>query len=105
MTMNQLCYAAAAGLAACMLIPSSGTAARHYNLSINGDKPERCSDLKVKSSNGEFSVAEQSFNFAKGEAPVLELSAGDHGVIRVQGWDRPEYSVQACKIAAAESTG
>jgi hypothetical protein len=103
MTINQLCYVAAAGLTACLLIPTSGTAARHYNLSINGDNPERCSDLKVKSSNGEASMAEQSFSFAKGEAPVLELSGADHGIIRVKGWDRPEYSIQACKIAAAET--
>src|SRR5262252_3257214 len=105
MTTNQLCYIAAAGLAACLLFPSGSSAAKHYNLSINGDNPERCSDLKVRSSNGEASVVEQSFTFAKGEAPVLELSGADHGVIRVKGWDRPEYSIQACKIAAAETLG
>jgi len=105
MTINHLCYVASAALTACLLLPTSSPAARHYNLSINGDKAESCADLKVKSSNGEASVVEQSFNFAKGEAPVLELNGADHSIIRVQGWERPEYSIHACKIAAAETTG
>ncbi len=104
MNLNRLCYLAAAGLVASMLIPDRSTAAKHYSLSVNADNPERCSDLKLRSSNGEVSMAEQAFNFAKGEAPVLALNGGEHGVIRVRGWERPEYSVQACKIAVAETS-
>ena len=44
----------------------------------------------------------EAFTLSKGEAPILELNAAERGHIRVRGWDRADYSVETCKVAAAE---
>ena len=98
-----VCYVAAAlTCAACILTPARTYAAKNHNISVDFQgKAEHCSDLKVRS-NGEFVQANQAFTLQRSEAPTLELS-GDRGVVSVWGWDRAEYSVEACKIAAADT--
>jgi DUF4097 and DUF4098 domain-containing protein YvlB len=76
---------------------------RGYNLNIDGNA-ESCADLKVRSS-GEIAQVNESFTMSKSEAPILELNAAERGHIRVRGWDRADYSVETCKIAAAETRG
>ena len=95
-------YAAAAALcAAWLLMPCRGAAARHeLGIHFEGDA-DRCSDLRVHSSGQVARVAE-SFSLPKSEARTLEVDAPERGVIHVRGWDRDEYSVEACKIAAAD---
>ena len=97
-----LCYVAAAVLcAAWFLVPGrSQTRGRDFNINIEGGA-DRCSDLKVRSS-GQVAQAAESFTLQKSEAPTLEVDAPEHGIIRVRGWDRTEYSVEACKIAVAD---
>ena len=56
-------------------------------------------------SSGEIAQVNESFTMSKGEAPILELNAAERGHIRVRGWDRADYSVETCKIAAAETRG
>lgn len=73
------------------------------NLSINTEgNAERCADLKV-TSTAELAQATESFILQKSEAPVLELTGMERGVLRVRGWDRAEYSVETCKIAVADN--
>src|ERR1019366_933096 len=99
-------YVAAAVLCVSWLVTPDATHAardRGFNLSINGDA-ESCADLKVRS-KGETAQVNESFTLSKGEAPILELNAADRGQIRVRGWDRADYSVETCKIAAAETRG
>jgi len=107
MKQESLYWAAAVTGMVCLLTPASAqtrTRNRDLNLSFEGGNAERCSDLRVKSS-GEIAQANESFTLQKAEAPVLELNGLDHGVIRVRGWARAEYAVEACKIAVAADRG
>jgi len=95
-------YLGAAILSAAWLLTPGLTHARNRSLSIDFDGDSgKCSDLKVRSS-GAIAQAAQSFTLRKGDAPLLEVDGADRGQIRVRGWDRPEYSVEACKVAVAD---
>jgi hypothetical protein len=99
-------YVAAAVLCLGWLVTPGKTHAaknRGFNLNIDGNA-ESCADLKVRST-GETAQVNESFALSKGEAPTLELNAADRGQIRVRGWDRADYLVETCKIAAAETHG
>src|SRR5690349_94092 len=103
MKTNLLDYVAALLGAAWLLAGAQTThAARHVNLNIQTDgKAEHCSDLRAKS-GGEIAQSQEAITLQKSEAPVLEISGSDRASIRVVAWDRPEYSVETCKFAAAE---
>jgi hypothetical protein len=95
-----LYYVTAAALAAAWILTPAHTEARQ-NFSIDfPDGADRCADVRVRSS-GRIAQAAESFTLAKGGTSVLEVSGLDNANIRVRGWDRPDYSVEACKIAAA----
>ncbi len=104
MNNDLFCYVAAAALGvACLLSPAKGQAARNHNLNVNfNGNVEHCSDLKVTSRDGQIAQVNEAFTMTKAEAPILEMSGMDRGVFQVRGWDRAEYSVEACKIAVAE---
>jgi hypothetical protein len=73
---------------------------KNYILSVNFEG-EHCPDLKVKS-DGQVAQASETFNLSRGEAPILEIQdTAGRSVIRVRGWERPDYSVEACRIAVA----
>jgi len=99
-------YVAAAVLCLAWLVsPGNTQAAKNRGLNLNiGGNAESCAELKVRST-GETAQVNESFTLSKGEAPTLELNAADRGQIRVRGWDRADYSVETCKIAAAETRG
>jgi hypothetical protein len=65
---------------------------------------EHCSDLRVRSDNGEIAQTADTVTLGARDASMLELEdhAG-HGVVRVRAWDRPEYSVETCKIAVSDT--
>ena len=99
-------YVAAAVLCLAWLFTPAKTHAaknRGFNINIEGSA-ESCGDLKARSS-GEIAQVNDTFTLSKGEAPILQLNAADRGHIRVRGWDRADYSVETCKIAAAETRG
>jgi hypothetical protein len=77
---------------------------RNPNLNVNlqGDA-DTCSALRASSREGEIAQANEAFTLSKGEAPMLEMSSIDRGIFRVRGWDRPDYSVEACKVAVGET--
>src|ERR1051326_4594387 len=101
---ESLYYLAAALLTfAWFCVPPSTHAAKNRNLNISTDRnAEHCSDLKVRS-DGEIAQTAETFTLSLNEASILEIqdSAG-RSVMRVRGWDRPDYAVEACKIAAAD---
>src|SRR5579864_8317218 len=75
----------------------------HGYLTIEGGRgAERCSDLKPRAT-GELAQATQSFTLSKTEAPTLEVRGGSRTAVHARGWDRPDYSVEVCKFAAAAS--
>ena len=90
-------FAAAFSIAA-FSIASAQAQSKHYNLSVNfGDNAESCADLKVKT-NGASSQASEKFTL---QGVSVQVDGGSRGAIRVRGADRADYSVEACKIAAA----
>jgi len=99
-----LIYAAAAVLCLGWLFTSGKThAAKNHNLSINTNgNATSCADLRV-TSNGEVAQLNQSFPLSKGEAPVLEMNAADHAQIHVRAWEHADYSIEACKLAVADT--
>ena len=100
---DSLYYLAAAALiVAWALAPVKTHAAKNRNLSVNFEgNAEHCSDLKVRS-NGEVAQATETYALQKSEAPILEMVGMEKAVFQVRGWDRADYSVEACKIAVAE---
>ncbi len=101
---NGLTYLAAAAICtAWILNPTSTRAERNHNLSVNFEgSAQHCSDLRVRS-NGEFAQANDVFTMTKAQAPILEMTHVDQSVIHVMGEDRADYSVEACKVAAADT--
>src|SRR5579871_188085 len=101
---DSLYYLAAAVLiAGWALMPPRSHAAKTRNLSISVEgNAEHCSDLRVRS-DGQFSQVNETFTLQKSEAPILEMVGMDRSVLSVHGWDRAEYSVEACKVAVAET--
>ncbi len=97
-------YVAAAVLSVGWLMtPGMTHAARDRGLNLNIDgNAESCAELKVRST-GETAQVNEAFTLSKGEAPILELNAAERGQIRVRGWDRADYSVETCKVGAAET--
>jgi hypothetical protein len=105
MNNDTLCYLAAATLTfAALAGPAPLQAARNYNLNVDMDKGEHCSDLRVRSSNGEIAQSTDTVTLGARDASMLELedSAG-HAAVRVRAWDRPEYTVETCKVAVSEN--
>lgn len=74
---------------------------RNFNINTSGNAAS-CAELHV-SSRGELAQLNQTFTLSKGEAPLLEIHAGDRGQVHVQAWDHADYSVETCKIAVAGS--
>src|SRR5260370_1355093 len=103
---DRLYYFAAAVLCTASLLPAQTRSAKNRNLSVNFDgNAQHCSDLKVTSKDGEVAQVNEAFTLSKAEAPILEMSGIERGVFHVRGWDRAEYSIEACKIAAADNRG
>jgi hypothetical protein len=102
---NENLWYAAAGLAVVsLLVPAPCRAAKNFNLSVSMSNAEHCSDLRVRSNDGEVAQSTESVTLGARDASMIELedNAG-RAVVQVRGWDRPEYAVETCKIAAAES--
>ena len=102
---HAFCSLSAAALAvAALLSPAPMHAARNYNLNVSMDNGEHCSDLRVRSSNGEIAQTAETVTLGARDASMLEVedNAG-HAVVRVRAWDRPDYSVETCKIAVWDS--
>ncbi|MBZ5728122.1 MAG: hypothetical protein LAP87_24440 [Acidobacteriia bacterium] len=94
--------AAAALALAWMLTPAKTEAAKNRNFTVDFQgNAEHCSDLRVRS-DGQIAQTAETFTAPKSAAP-LELSALDRGIVRVIGADRADFSVEACKLAVADT--
>ncbi|MGH9744623.1 MAG: hypothetical protein ACRD59_00760 [Candidatus Acidiferrales bacterium] len=78
---------------------------RHsHSLSLNVDDDATltdCSQVKARFDDRDAARAEQQLNFSPSEVATLRVRASESTGMRVQGWDRNEYAVKACKAAAA----
>jgi len=102
---ERYCYLAAAALTLTALVnPAALPAARNFNLNISIDNAEHCSDLRVRSTNGEVAQAADTVTLGARDASMLEIEeSSGGGAVRVRAWERPEYSVETCKIAVSDS--
>jgi DUF4097 and DUF4098 domain-containing protein YvlB len=95
---------ATATLAAAILFASAAARAqsrhRDFTFSVDGSG-ETCADLHVRSS-GEIAQAADHYTLQRADVAVLEVNASDNGVIRVRGSARNDYSIDVCRIAAAQ---
>jgi hypothetical protein len=62
-----------------------------------------CSQVEIRYDDGETARGEEQFAAAKSAVPSLDVAAPENGGMTVQGWDRDEYSIKACKAAGAGS--
>jgi hypothetical protein len=94
MTKRDLVLTVVALLAA---IPSLS---QDYTQSSTG-QARTCADLNMSFDQRATARAEQSLSFPLSEAPKLSFGESHNSGIEVTGWDRNEYSVTVCKVAAA----
>jgi len=102
---DNFCYVAAAALVIAALVnPAPLHAAKNYNLNVSMNNGEHCSDLRVRSNDGEVAQTAETMTLGARDASMLELedNAG-RASVRVRAWDRPEYAVETCKIAVSDS--
>jgi hypothetical protein len=96
------CYLALAALAAWALAPAWSQARQNLHVEL----PEgagSCADLQVHSS-GRVAQAAEAFALPRNQVSVLQVENPD-GQIHARGWDRAEYSLEACRIVAAQTQG
>lgn len=63
-----------------------------------------CDDVEIRFDHHRHTVrSEEQFTISKAQAPRLEARPSTNGGIRVQGWDRDEYFIKACKAAESDS--
>lgn len=94
-----------AALAAFALVAPAQTRNRpHFQLSVETENAEHCSDMRVRSSNGEVAQAVETVTLGPRDAAALELDDNSgRAAIRVRAWDQPNFVVETCKLGVAES--
>jgi len=86
---------------------TSARAGRHHH-SVNISDSHRhpataCSDLRIRFDDTDAVVRSEERTVSKAEATVLQVRPHSNGGVQVAGWDNANYSVTACKAAAASS--
>jgi hypothetical protein len=84
---------------------TSARANRHHH-SVNISDGNRhpaidCSDLRIRFDDRDAVVRSEQRTLTKAEAAVLQVRPHTNGGVQVEGWDNANYSVTACKAAAA----
>ena len=84
---------------------TSARANRHHH-SVNISDGHRhpaidCSDLRIRFDDRDAVVRSEQRTLTKAEAAVLQVRPHTNGGVQVEGWDNANYSVTACKAAAA----
>lgn len=59
-----------------------------------------CSDLHIRFDDRDAVMKSEEHTLTKAEAPTLHVHPHPNGGVQVQGWDKDDYSVTACKAAA-----
>ncbi|MGB2589671.1 MAG: hypothetical protein WBG02_14105 [Candidatus Acidiferrum sp.] len=59
-----------------------------------------CSDLHIRFDGGDAVMKSEVRTVTKAEAPILRVRPHTNGGAQVQGWDKDNYSVTACKAVA-----
>jgi hypothetical protein len=64
---------------------------------------DECADIHMHFDHWEEARAEEERTIPRSAAETLDVEPNMNGGVSVTGWDRSDYSVVACKIAAARS--
>ncbi|MGH9740857.1 MAG: hypothetical protein ACRD51_00750 [Candidatus Acidiferrum sp.] len=59
-----------------------------------------CSDLHIRFDDRDAVMKSEEHTVTKADAPTLRVRPHTNGGVQVQGWDKEDYSVTACKAAA-----
>jgi len=91
-----------------LLFPSAILQARTRSRSLTVSVNDRtqvtdCGQVDIRYEDGETARTEEQFTAAKSAVTSLDVTAPENGGMMVQGWDRDEYSIKACKAAGAGS--
>jgi hypothetical protein len=62
-----------------------------------------CERVHIRFSHGNAVRDEQDFTIPRSQAARLVAHPSENGGVRVQGWDRDEYGIKACKAAESSS--
>ena len=92
------------GAAALILAAATAVAGRrgdHPRVFIDGDEPERCSDVRVTFEDEPAFRAEDRVTIPAGGA--LRLEAAENSGVYVREASRPDFEVVLCKAASTES--
>jgi hypothetical protein len=76
----------------------------HHSVNISGGRRQPavdCSDLRMRFDDQDAVVRSEERTLTKAEAAVLRVEPHRNGGVQVVGWDNANYSVTACKAAAA----
>ncbi len=89
-------------LAVCIAAPAGATSRSGHNMSVSTDDGpiDDCRQVRVTFDHAEAARAEQALDVASVRG-ALRMRAPVHSGIYVQGSDRRDFSVTACKAAAA----
>ena len=75
-----------------------------HSVSLNVDDNATltdCNQIKVEIDDRAAARAEQQLNFSLSDVQTLRVRGDENAGMRVEGWDRKEYSVKACKAAVS----
>jgi hypothetical protein len=96
-----------AAIGNCVALASAAPSHDHHdsnNISFSVDDDATltdCSQVQVRFDERDAARAEQQLSLPQSEIKALSVRATESNGMRVQGWDRNEYSVKACKAVAA----
>jgi hypothetical protein len=77
-----------------------------HNLTVSTNDHEditNCSQVEMRFGHEETARAEDQFTLARKDVARLAVRPAKNGGMAVQGWDRDEYSIKACKAAGGSS--
>jgi hypothetical protein len=83
---------------------SARASRHHHSINISGghrNPAANCSDLRIRFDDMDAVVRSEERTLTKAEAAVLQVNPHRNGGVQVVGWDNANYSVTACKAAAA----
>jgi hypothetical protein len=83
---------------------SARASRHHHSINISGGRRNpaaNCFDLRIRFDDMDAVVRSEERTLTKAEAAVLQVNPHRNGGVQVVGWDNANYSVTACKAAAA----
>ena len=96
-------------LLATTLLPGAWAGSLSTSITTDGDEPlERCDQVKVRfgdwSDPMPMARSEQQLKVSRSDASPLVLKLSQGAGMRIQAWDRDDYSIVVCKMAGARTS-